>query len=440
MSSKEQLENKGLKRSMGIGAATSVGVGTMVGAGIFVFPGIAGAQAGAAAILSFAIGGLIALLVALCTSELATAMPSSGGAYVFVSRSFGSLWGALIGISQWLGLVFAAAFYIMGFSDYFKRFLSNIGYDGTTDTILIALIPVLVLFFLNVVGTKKVGSFQNAMVTLLAVLLFAVFFYGLFEVLGFFGQKNLYREFAPKGLEPIFSTTGLIFTSYLGFVQIATIGGDIKNPRKNLPIALLSSVGIVLIMYILVVFVTTAVLTVEELRQYGQLAIAEVARKLLGDNGPIFVIIAGLLATLSSANASIISASRSVYALAKNELIPKKLARLNKRFKTPHYALLFAVLPIVAMLFLEDLELFAEVASFLHLVIYVAVCASLLYFTKCKRDDYQPSFTIPLRRVIPVLAIAGCLLVAMSMNRMSIIIGVVICAIALVYYFFFKRS
>lgn len=104
--SKAQPGQQSLNRTMGLTAATSIGVGTMVGAGIFVFPGIAGGYAGPAAMLSFIMGGLIALVVAMCTAELSTAMPESGGGYFFISRSFGSFWGTLVGIAQWIGLVF----------------------------------------------------------------------------------------------------------------------------------------------------------------------------------------------------------------------------------------------------------------------------------------------------------------------------------------------
>ena len=102
-----------LERSLGLPQALAIGIGTMVGAGIFVFPGLAAGEAGPAAMLSFAIGAVIALLVALPTSELATAMPESGGGYYFISRSLGGLFGCMVGIGQWLGLVFASAFYLM---------------------------------------------------------------------------------------------------------------------------------------------------------------------------------------------------------------------------------------------------------------------------------------------------------------------------------------
>jgi len=116
-----------LERTIGLGGGLSIGIGTMIGAGIFVFPGLAASNAGLAATLSFAIGGLIALLVALPTAELATAMPRSGGGYYFVSRGLGTAPGAVVGLGLWLGLVFASAFYLVGLGHYAAAVLATVG-------------------------------------------------------------------------------------------------------------------------------------------------------------------------------------------------------------------------------------------------------------------------------------------------------------------------
>lgn len=440
MATEKSMEDMGLKRTMGVTAATAIGVGTMVGAGIFIFPGIAGGYAGPAAIISFLIGGLIAVIVASCTSELASAMPKSGGGYFFISRAFGPLWGTLIGIAQWIGLVFASAFYLMGFSDYFSQLLSNVGSNWTLPPLYFALLPVVALFAINIVGAKKVGRLQNVLVIFLTLILLLVFSYGLLQVLGVWGEKQLFQDFAPKGIGPIFPTTALVFTSYLGFVQIATIGGEIKNPKKNLPIALIASVVIVALLYVLVLLVSTSILSVTELERYGETAIVEVSKRILGTAGPLLVIGAGLLATLSSANASIISASRSVYALAKDNLITKKISRLNRRFGTPHFALLLAVLPVFGMLFLKNLELFAEVASFLHLVIYAGICLVLIHYRQKNYSWYQPGFILPLNKCLPIVGALGCMVLIFLMKAKSIIFGLVICVLVATYYWLFKKN
>lgn len=114
-----------LERTISLSGGIAIGVGTMIGAGIFVFPGLVAGRAGPAAASS--IGAAIALLVALPASELATAMPRSGGGYYFISRGMGTLFGTVVGLSLWLGLVFPTAFYLVGLGSYLGAVLSEVG-------------------------------------------------------------------------------------------------------------------------------------------------------------------------------------------------------------------------------------------------------------------------------------------------------------------------
>jgi len=151
-------EDAELERTLGLPGGLAIGIGTMIGAGIFVFPGLAGAEVGTAATASFAVGGLVALLVALPTSELATAMPKSGGGYYFISRGLGTLAGTVIGLSLWLGLVFATAFYLVGLGFYALDALSQVGVTvGAGPGLVVSAIAVLagVAFtVLNVTGPR----------------------------------------------------------------------------------------------------------------------------------------------------------------------------------------------------------------------------------------------------------------------------------------------
>ncbi len=115
-----------LARDLGFLEAYTIGVGTMIGAGIFVLPGIVANNAGPAGMISFAIGGVVSLLTALSLSELATGMPKAGGSYYYVNRAMGSFFGSIVGWSMWAGLMFATAFYMLGFGQYLTFFYGNI--------------------------------------------------------------------------------------------------------------------------------------------------------------------------------------------------------------------------------------------------------------------------------------------------------------------------
>lgn len=425
---------------MGLVSATSIGLGAMLGAGIFVFPGLAGGYAGFAAIISFFIGGIITLVTAACTAELATAMPQSGGGYFFISRSFGAFWGTLTGIAQWVGLIFACAFYLVSFGEYAITFLAELNINWNIGTKILAFCFTLILLLINIIGTKKVGRFQNLIVISLTIMLVLIFTYGLIDFLGFEARDKAFSEIAPEGIQSIFTTTALIFTSYLGFVQIANIGAEVKQPSKNLPRSMIGSVLIAMSLYIFIMLACVITFPQAELNKFGETATIEVARKIVGNWGAIIVLFAGILATLSSANASIISASRGVFALSKDKVISHKTSKVNKRFGTPHIALILVTVPVVIVLIRNKLEIFAEVASFLHLIIYAGICLSVLKLRVSNPSWYIPTFRIPVAKPLAGFGALTCLVLACFMQKESILISLGVLLIAIAYYFLYVKK
>ncbi|OYR58528.1 APC family permease [Halorubrum halodurans] len=394
-----------LERTIGLSGGLAIGIGTMIGAGIFVFPGLAAENAGPAASLSFAIGGVVALLVALPTSELATAMPRSGGGYFFISRGLGTAPGAVVGIGLWLGLVFASAFYLVGLGSYAGQVFLEAGIALPVDPA----VPLGVAFgvgltALSLLGTENTASLQNAIVAVLLVILTLFLSYGGLDALGVFGAERTPERFLPPGgMLPVLRTAALVFTSYLGFAQVATVAGDITEPSRNLPLAMVASVLVVGVFYVVTVLVATSAFGSARLGEFGETAMVEVARAFVGRPGAIAIVVAGLLATFSSANASILSASRAVYAVSRDDLVPEAASRINLRYGTPHVALGLAGGPIVVLAATGRVELLAEVASFLHLVMYGLICVALIRLRRARPDWYAPSFRCPAG-----FAVAGC--------------------------------
>ena len=429
-----------LERTLGLTQALAIGTGTMVGAGIFVFPGLAAGEAGPAAMLSFAIGAVVALLVALPTSELATAMPESGGGYYFVSRSLGTLLGGMVGLGQWLGLVFASAFYLMGFGHYLETLAREIGVQAPMPVVGIALGGAVLLTGVSITGTENTGDLQNWIVGALLVLLAGFLGHGGLDVLGVFGRERVPKAFFPYGTLPVFTTAALVFTSYLGFVQIATVAGEVKNPGRNLPLSMIGSVLLVGVLYVLTIFIGTSLLGSERLAGLGETAVVSVGRTLFGTFGAAAILGGGLLATLSSANASILSASRSIYALSRDGLVPARVQRLNSRYRTPHAALLLAGGPIAALILYGRVEILAEVASLLHLFMYGLICVALLVLRRADPDAYTPSFRCPGVPVVPALGALASFGLIGFMNPLSIGLGLGILAAAAGWSLYYARS
>ncbi|AGB37952.1 APC family permease [Natronococcus occultus] len=430
-----------LERTLGLSGGLAIGIGTMIGAGIFVFPGLAAGRAGPAAAASFAIGAVVALLVALPASELATAMPKSGGGYYFISRGLGTLPGAVVGLSLWFGLVFATAFYLVGFGYYAVDTLAELGVTVGGGLV----IPLALLFgagftVLNVTGTENAAKLQNGIVALLLSILVVFLGYGGLDAAGLIGEPTAPEQFAPFGAVPVMTTAALVFTSYLGFAQVATVAGEMKDPGRNLPLAMVGSVLIVGVLYVATIFVATSAFGSEQLSQFGETAMVEVGRHYLGAAGAFAIVFGGLLATMSSANASILSTSRAIYAVSRDALLPQGASRINLRYGTPHVALGMAGGPILVLTATGRVELLAEVASFLHLIMYGLICVALIALRRNEPEWYDPDFRVPGYPVVPALgAIASFALIGF-MQPASQLVGVGIMIATAGWYYYYARD
>lgn len=448
MSEATGAEDKGgLDRTIGLLGATTIGTGIMIGAGIFVFPGLAAGNAGPAASISFAIGAVIALLVALPASELATAMPKSGGGYYFVSRSLGTFAGTIVGIGLVFGLIFASAFYLVGLGEYIVELL--VVADVITTPVTIGPLEVVtvtglgigvLLTVISVFGTENTESIQNVVVGVLLAILLVFLSISAIDFAGVRGRPDAPTTFAPQGYAPVLSTAALVFTSYLGFVQVATVAEEVVNPDRNLPLAMIGSVILVGTLYVATMLLTGYTLQPEELLDLGETAIVAVGEAYLGLAGALIILFGGLLATISSANASILSASRALYGLSADALVPEQAATVNKQYGTPHFALAFVGGTTVALVVVGETEVLAEVASFLHLILYALICVALLVLRRRDPDWYQPSFRTPGYPVVPIVGGAASFVLILFMEPLSQILGTVIVIIAAVWYVLYGRS
>ncbi len=437
-----------LERTVGLAGAVTIGTGTMIGAGIFVFPGLAAGRVGPAAAVSFAIGAVIALLVALPTSELATAMPKSGGGYYFVSRGLGALPGAIVGIGLTFGLIFATAFYLVGFGEYAAALLVEAGLIGSVDVAVgpIRLVLALGIVFgalltiLSVFGTENVESLQNAVVGLLLAILVVFLTVSGLDLVGVRGDSRVTTAFAPRGYAPILTTTALVFTSYLGFAQIATVAEDIVDPDRNLPLSMVGSVVLVGVFYIVTLLIAGYTFEPDTIAPMGETAIVNVAQEYLGVIGAVAILIGGLLATVSSANASILSASRALYGLSSDAIAPEAAARVNRQYNTPHFALGFVGGVTVVLVAFGRTEVLAEVASFLHLILYGLICVALLVIRRRDPEWYTPSFRCPGYPAVPILGAIASFALIFYMQRLSQILGVVVALVAVVWYLVYARD
>lgn len=436
-----------LAKDLGLFSALTIGIGTMIGAGIFVLPGQAAAAAGPAVALSFVIGGAIALLTALSASELGTAMPMAGGAYYYVNHALGPLFGSIAGWGNWIGLAFASAFYSLGFGEYLATFVPipaiSVGPVGLTTFQVGALLAGLAFVLVNYIGAKETGGVQIIIVSILVAVL------TVFSALGVLqADLSALQPFFPAetgGVTALMPATGLIFVSFLGFAQITTVAEELKNPGRNLPLAIIGSVVIVTSMYAIIMLVLMGVIPWEQLTPTATdqpvLDVARVAFETVGLAGVGVAVLtfAGLLATASSANASILASSRINFAMGRDKLVTAALNAVHPRFGTPYRSIVVTGGLILAFVLYGQVETLAKAGSVLHLIVYGLLNLALIVMREANVPEYEPEFTVPLYPITPIMGALTSFALIAFMDPIDIGLAFVFVFGGVIWYFTYAR-
>ncbi|UPW00377.1 amino acid permease [Halorussus gelatinilyticus] len=442
------MTDQELARDLGFLEAYTIGLGTMIGAGIFVLPSIAARAAGPASMISFAIGGLVSLLAALSLSELATGMPKAGGSYYYVNRSLGSFFGSIVGWGMWAGLMFASAFYMLGFGQYLTYFVPM----GATGVAIAALVMAAVLTGVNYYGVKETGTLQNVIVLALVGLIIVFIVFGVLSV----DTEMLTPFLPPEGWPAVAATAGTIYVSFIGFEVIATSAEEIKNPSRNLPLSMIAAVVTPTLMYVLVMFVSTGTLPIDTLadlnipvavvaetvmRPFGRIEIGPISFS-MAEAGAFTMVVGAMLATVSSANASILSAARVNFAMGRDKILTNWLNQVHDRFRTPYRAIV-ATGAVILVLIASGVPIgtLAEVASFSYLITYSLVHVAVVVMRRADPDDYDPAFEIPsiLYPIVPIVGFLACIAILLQMSWIVQAVGVAIVLVGVVWYFAYAR-
>jgi amino acid transporter/nucleotide-binding universal stress UspA family protein len=442
------MSEEELAKDLGLVSAMTIGIGTMIGAGIFVLPGVAANAAGPIVVVSFVVGGLIAMVNALSVSELGTAMPKAGGGYYYINKALGPMFGSIAGMGDWMGLAFASAFYCIGFGQYLAVFVPLPEVAVLNPIQVGALLAGLVFVTVNYIGAKETGGVQTVIVFVLLSIL------TVFAVAGFFSfdYATLASEggLAPFGTGAILPATALVFVSFLGYAKIATVAEELKNPGRNLPIAIIGSVGIVTVIYAILVSMMLGVIPWAELSQDAPVAqAAQVAFP--SSIGPIGGVAAGaaavmtigaLLATASSANASILASARINFAMGRDKIVTAWLNEIHPQFATPYRSILVTGALIILFITVlgRDIEVLAKAASVLHLIVYALMNVALIVFREADVPEYDPEFTVPLYPLTPILGAVLSLGLVAFMDSLEIALSLGFVVAAVLWYFLYARD
>ncbi|AKB19457.1 amino acid permease [Methanosarcina sp. WWM596] len=416
-----------LGRSLGFFSTFAIGTGTMIGAGIFILPGIAVANAGSGAIISFLLAGLISIATAISMSELATGMPVAGGSYYYISRTMGAALGAVIGLGSWMALIFKGTFALIGLAEYSQVFYPLPLY-------LVAAVTGVLLLIINYRGAKSSGSLQNIIVVILLVIL--VLFMG--EV-SFMVKPENFFPVASHGIMSIFTTTGIIFISYLGLAEAAAVSEEVKNPSKNLPRAFIASAIVVTLFYVGIMAVTVGfsgpegtVTTVTPL--------ADIAGLIAGDTGKFFIAFAALLATLSTANGAILSSSRFPFAMSRDSLMPEWFVLIHKKYETPHNAILVTGTVMVSLLFFFNIEQLARLGGAFNILIFILLNMAVIILRKRTLPGYEPTFRDPFFPFTQIFGVIGSILLLPLLGGFPLLFSVLLICVGAGWYMFYGKG
>lgn len=377
-----EQRTKKLERSLGPVAVVAVSVSAMLGGGIFVLPGLASAEAGSLVWLAYGLAALCVLPAAMCKAELATAMPTSGGTYVYLDRILGPFVGTIAGLALWLSMLLKSAFALLGFGTY----LAVLGEFPLKPTALILLTAIVGL---NVLGIRNVSRAQIAVVSVALVVLTVL------VILGMRHYPDEHQAAAmPSSFTGLVAATAFVFVSYNGVTKIAAIAEEVKNPGRNVPLAIFVSLAIVAVVYGLVAFTLSATLPAEELSTDLK-PIHSLAEAMAGETMGIFAAAVGVLTMVSMANSGLLAASRFPFAMSRDHLLPPRMEYLSSRWGTPVYAIACTGLAMGFAIAFLDVEHLAKLASAMVISLYIAENAAIVLFRESGVRWYNPRYRTP---------------------------------------------
>jgi amino acid transporter len=433
-----------LARTIGLFQLTLFGIGATIGTGIFIVLSQAVPVAGPAVIFSFIIAGTVAGLTAICYAELASAVPVSGSSYSYAYATLGEGVAMIVAACLLLEYGVSAAAVAVGWSQYLNELLGNLfGFDIPTSIAQapeqggILNIPAVILIVLCTLLLIR-GASESAKVNAVMVLI-KLGVLALFVVLGLQGwNSNNLSDFAPFGVSGVWSAAGIIFFSYIGLDAVSTAGEEVKNPRRNMPLAILIALLVVTSIYIAVTIVAVAAQPSSAFD--GQEAgLAAILENVTGSTWPATVLAAGAVISIFSVTLVVIyGQTRILFAMGRDGMVPPLFHKVNPRTLTPVPSTIIAAVVISLLAGLVPINFLAEMTSIGTLVAFLVVSVGVIVLRRTA-PDLPRGFKVPGYPVTPILSIAGCFWIIKDLRAVTIYVFVIWASVALVWYFFYGR-
>jgi APA family basic amino acid/polyamine antiporter len=470
----EMKSDNRLRRILGPWSLTSLGVGCIIGAGIFVITGLAAHhKAGPALLISFVVAGLACIFSALCYAEFASMAPVAGSAYTYAYATLGEMLAWIMGWDLILEYTVASASVAHGWSKYFQNFIGmfhvkvpqifsgapfdynpSVGSFAQTGSFfdLPALVIVAIVTIILVIGIHESSRFNNVMVAIKVAVVLMVIVVGAFYVkaanwhpfapfgwagLSVFG-KTVWGQTAADG-SPVGMLAGaaMIFFAYIGFDSVSTHAEEARNPQRDVPIGIITSLIICTVLYIAVTIVLTGMVPCDQIDIDAPIA---AAFEHVGLHWAQFIISLGAVAGITSVMLVLmLSQPRVLLAMARDGLLPKSFfAAVHPRFRTPWKATILTGFCVGSLASLIPLGILAELVNIGTLLAFVIVCTAVLVMRYINPQAHRP-FRCPFVPVIPLLGVLLCLVLMFSLPSANWLRLFIWMAVGIIIYFLYGR-
>ncbi len=424
-----------MDNKISVAAATAVGLGAIIGAGIFVLSGTAIALAGPDALIAFILVGILAIIIGFELGELGSIAPNvKGGVYSYVYKAFGSELGFITGILRYFSLATSISAITLGFGSYFTSLF------GISNTLIIptAILLIFILSILNIVGIKKAVKADFGLVVIKLVIL-AIFIVAaiVFAISSkSFSPANFSIIQSKNNIGDIFAASIAVFFAYSGFQTISTFTSRVKGGANGAAKAIMYSIVISMIFYVLVI--VALIIMVPASKYTISADPLSFALQYIKAPAWLFIVVSvgALIATISATIAMILSASRTVYQISADKLLPKILRKYNRKSDVAINGVILSGIIGVIMLFSGNIYIIAAISNFGLMFSYLIGSFAIIHF---RRNKINGSFKTPLYPYLPIIAIVMLLAFIAGMPQEATTFGVIMIISLLVIYYFLRE-
>ncbi|HAL12846.1 MAG TPA: amino acid transporter [Planctomycetaceae bacterium] len=418
----------------------------MLGSGVFVLPAFAANTMGDGIWVAYLFAATVVLPAALSKSELASAMPSSGGSYVYLERTFGPFFGTISGIWLWSSFLLKSAFALIGFQAYLYVVTQALNLEVEPTTL--GLMFLIVIVVLNILGVAKIKVVQSIIVVIAITSMILLCIAALFTE-GTDLSKPVASAAFDKGFWSIAETAALVFVAYAGVTKIAAIAGEVKSPAKTLPRGMILSLIIAAALYSLVGYSIMAVLPenwwLDSKGNIVENPIYHFANAVGGKGVALAIAILAIFTMASMALSGVLASSRFGFAMARDNLLPQALEDVNPQFETPHVAILITGALMAGAIVWLPVEEIAKLVSGVQIMVFTLICFALIVLrTTVYREEgenrwYRPKYETPLYPWMQIWGICGGAYLLYTMGSNAAIGASATAIVGILIYFSYGR-